>query len=107
MSARRSVQAEQSPAITLVEDSTLPSSSVPAESTTVTNAVAHLLESLRTTSPAANLDLVRRAADFAIVAHGDALRKSGEPYVVHPIEVATILARIHLDSETIAAALLH
>ena len=35
------------------------------------------------------------------------MRRSGEPYVVHPIAVATILARMHLDSETIAAALLH
>ena len=103
MSARRSVQAEQSPTITLVEDSTLLSNSMPVESVAVTDAVAQLLESIKSSSPAANLDLVTRAANFAIAAHGADVRKSGEPYVIHPIAVATILARIQLDSETIAA----
>ena len=73
----------------------------------MTDAVCQLLGTIKSTSPAANLDLVTRAADFAIRAHGSDSRKSGEPYVVHPIAVATILARMHLDSETIAAALLH
>ncbi len=107
MSARRSVQAEQSPTITVIEDSTLLSHSMPVESVAVTDAVAQLLQSIKSSSPAANLDLVTRAANFAIAAHGTDLRQSGGPYVVHPIEVATILARIQLDSETIAAALLH
>jgi len=107
MSARRSVPAEQSPIVNLVEDSTLLSHSMPVESVAVTDAVMQLLESIRITSPTANFELVTRAANFSIAAHGEALRRSGEPYVIHPIEVASILARIHLDSETIAAALLH
>src|SRR5688572_10580365 len=57
--------------------------------------------------PTANLDLIHNAVNFAIEAHGEVCRKSGEPYVIHPIEVANILARMRLDSETIAAALLH
>jgi GTP diphosphokinase / guanosine-3',5'-bis(diphosphate) 3'-diphosphatase len=107
MSARRSGQAEQSPAIALIEDSSLLSNSMPVESPAVADAVTQLLESVHASSPTANLDLVQRAARFAIAAHGTDLRQSGDPYVVHPIAVATILARIHLDSETIAAALLH
>jgi GTP pyrophosphokinase len=66
-----------------------------------------LLATIAAHSPAANLDLVKRAASLAIEAHGTDLRKSGEPYVMHPIAVATILARIQLDAETIAGALLH
>ncbi|HEX5497742.1 MAG TPA: HD domain-containing protein, partial [Thermomicrobiales bacterium] len=55
----------------------------------------------------AHTDLVDRAVDYAIQAHAGSVRKSGEPYVVHPIEAATILARMQLDPETVAAGLLH
>ncbi len=58
-------------------------------------------------TPTANFDLIRRAGAFAAEAHVGMRRRSGEPYVVHPIEVATILARMQLDPETIAAAILH
>jgi GTP pyrophosphokinase len=73
----------------------------------IQDAIDQLVATIKESSPAANLDLVLRAARFAIAAHGTDLRRSGEPYVVHPIAVATILARIQLDSETIAGALLH
>jgi guanosine-3',5'-bis(diphosphate) 3'-pyrophosphohydrolase len=73
----------------------------------VEEAVDALLSSLAAASPNANLDLVRRAALFAVAAHGADMRRSGEPYVLHPIAVAAILARIQLDAETIAGALLH
>ncbi|HLL49531.1 MAG TPA: HD domain-containing protein, partial [Thermomicrobiales bacterium] len=66
-----------------------------------------LYETVRAASPAANLDLVGRAAQLAVEAHGRDIRRSGEPYVMHPIAVATILARMQLDTETIAGALLH
>ena len=52
-------------------------------------------------------DLVERAAALAIEAHAGMRRKSGDPYAVHPIETAAILARMQLDGETLAAALLH
>ncbi|HEU0116088.1 MAG TPA: bifunctional (p)ppGpp synthetase/guanosine-3',5'-bis(diphosphate) 3'-pyrophosphohydrolase [Thermomicrobiales bacterium] len=55
----------------------------------------------------AHTDLVDRAVAHAIQAHAGSVRTSGGPYVVHPIEVATILARMHLDPETVAAGLLH
>ena len=51
--------------------------------------------------------LVRHAYEVAASAHGDQKRKSGEPYIVHPLSVAGILADLRLDARTVAAALLH
>ncbi len=51
--------------------------------------------------------LIRRAAEAAIAAHEGQFRRSGEPYITHPIAVATIVAGLGLDAPTIAAALLH
>ena len=51
--------------------------------------------------------MLQRAFDFANTAHEGQRRKSGEPFIAHPIEVAIILASLHMDVETIAAALLH
>ena len=52
-------------------------------------------------------DLIRRAGEAAIAAHEGQLRRTGEPYVTHPIAVAGIVAELGLDAPTIAAALLH
>lgn len=52
-------------------------------------------------------DALRRAFAFAREVHGGQRRKSGEPFVQHPVEVALILADLHMDSETICAAVLH
>ncbi|MCC6315342.1 MAG: bifunctional (p)ppGpp synthetase/guanosine-3',5'-bis(diphosphate) 3'-pyrophosphohydrolase [Thermomicrobiales bacterium] len=62
---------------------------------------------MRAYLPNASLDIVQRAGDVAIESHGAECRKSGEPYAIHPIEVGHILARMQLDPETIAGALLH
>ena len=51
--------------------------------------------------------LILRAYEYAISHHGDQCRKSGEPYIIHPLNVAYILADIGLDDNTICAALLH
>ena len=51
--------------------------------------------------------LIKRAYEFAKLKHGDQLRKSGEPYIVHPVQVAYILSTLGLDDSTICAALLH
>ena len=51
--------------------------------------------------------LLERAFAFAVQAHEGQQRRSGEPFVEHPLAVATILAELHLDEETLAAALLH
>ena len=73
----------------------------------VAAAIDQLLSVVRSVAPSANLDLIHRAIAVAVEAHADDRRKSGEPYVIHPIEVATLLARMQLDPETIAGALLH
>ena len=52
-------------------------------------------------------DLLARAFAFAEKAHEGQFRKSGEPFIAHPVEVAIILADLHMDAETLAAALLH
>ena len=52
-------------------------------------------------------DLIERAFKFAETAHAGQKRKSGEPFIAHPVEVAIILAGLHMDAETIVAALLH
>ena len=52
-------------------------------------------------------DLLRRAFEFARSAHKGQCRKSGEPFVSHPVEVALILSDLRMDAETLAAALLH
>ncbi len=51
--------------------------------------------------------LLRRAYKLAAEAHRDQRRKSGEPYIVHPVAVAAILADLGMDAQTLAAALLH
>ena len=55
----------------------------------------------------ADIKLIKRAYDFAKQKHGEQLRKSGEPYIIHPVQVAYILATLGLDASTISAALLH
>jgi len=52
-------------------------------------------------------ELVDKAIDFANEKHGKQLRKSGEPYIIHPIAVAVILIELYLDINTICAAILH
>jgi RelA/SpoT family (p)ppGpp synthetase len=54
-----------------------------------------------------DIALVRRAFEVAEIAHEGQKRKSGEPYIQHPLAVARILANLRLDSRTVAAALLH
>ena len=58
-------------------------------------------------APNADMDLIVRAYRYADGKHKDQLRKSGEPYIIHPLAVAEIVAEIGLDSDAIAAALLH
>ncbi len=66
-----------------------------------------LLDALRVHHPGADLESVSRAFAFAIDAHGDQRRASGEPYVTHPIASAQILAELGIDPIAIQAALLH
>ncbi|NBO66429.1 MAG: bifunctional (p)ppGpp synthetase/guanosine-3',5'-bis(diphosphate) 3'-pyrophosphohydrolase, partial [Acidobacteria bacterium] len=57
--------------------------------------------------PGADLDLLRRAYIFSAMKHKDQVRASGEPYLVHPLSVAAILADMKMDVETVISGLLH
>jgi GTP diphosphokinase / guanosine-3',5'-bis(diphosphate) 3'-diphosphatase len=66
-----------------------------------------LLEKVRAYSPEADLELLRRAYVFSALEHKGQVRHSGEPYLVHPLEVADSLADMKLDVVAVAAGLLH
>jgi GTP pyrophosphokinase len=66
-----------------------------------------IIKKVRSKRPKADLKLIDRAYQIAAQAHEGQLRKSGDPFISHPLGVATILADLGLDESTIAAALLH
>ncbi|CAN5638497.1 GTP pyrophosphokinase [soil metagenome] len=66
-----------------------------------------LLREVRVARPKVNTKKIERAYEIAEAAHAGQLRKSGEPFITHPLGVATILAQLGLDETTITAALLH
>ncbi|MBQ4257782.1 MAG: bifunctional (p)ppGpp synthetase/guanosine-3',5'-bis(diphosphate) 3'-pyrophosphohydrolase [Clostridia bacterium] len=66
-----------------------------------------LLSVIRKSGKEFDLEMIRRAYEFAEKAHSGQMRRSGEPYIVHPISVACIVVELGMDSESIAAALLH
>ena len=66
-----------------------------------------LLQIVRQSHPKADLSVIERAYDVAERAHRDQVRKSGDPYITHPLAVATILAELGMTPVTLAAALLH
>ena len=72
-----------------------------------TGAVDRLLKTVRTHHPKADVPLIERAYAAAEKAHSGQKRKSGEPYITHPVAVAQILADLGIGSKTLAAALLH
>jgi GTP pyrophosphokinase len=66
-----------------------------------------LVEKVRSFNSAADVDLIRRAYDFSARVHKGQKRESGEPYLSHPVAVASIIADLRLDVPSIATALLH
>ena len=66
-----------------------------------------LIQTIQTYKPDADIDLLRRAYDFSAVAHAGQTRRSGEQYITHPLEVAGLVADMHLDDVAVAASLLH
>ena len=68
----------------------------------------HLEDTVRAYNPSANFQQIRQAYEFARDHHGTQMRKDGSPFITHPLAVAQIVAEeLHLDSESIEAALLH
>ena len=66
-----------------------------------------LIECVKKYHPSDDISLIEKAYHTADEAHKDQVRKSGEPYIIHPLCVALILAELQLDKESIAAGLLH
>ena len=66
-----------------------------------------LIRSVSKYHPSADVSLIQKAYETAREAHKDQKRKSGEPYIIHPLCVAIILADLELDKETLVAGLLH
>ena len=69
--------------------------------------VEELIATVETYNPGVDKDLIRRAFEVAAAHHEGQLRRSGEEFIRHPWGVARICAELHLDEQTIAAALLH
>ena len=67
----------------------------------------NLIEIVKRYHPSDDISLIEKAYRVATDAHKDQLRKSGEPYIIHPLSTATILADLEMDKETIAAGILH
>ena len=66
-----------------------------------------MMQAIARYAPSADLEVIQRAYAYADEKHKNQLRKSGEPYIIHPLAVAEIVAEIGLDTDAIAAALLH
>jgi len=66
-----------------------------------------LLRTLRANRPSDNLELVRKAYEYSQKIHAGQTRASGEPYLVHPLSVALVLAEMKMDPVAVAAGLLH
>jgi Guanosine polyphosphate pyrophosphohydrolases/synthetases len=66
-----------------------------------------LIKRVRKYHPSDDISTIEKAYHLALEAHKDQKRKSGEPYIVHPLSVAIILADLEMDKETIVAGLLH
>ncbi|MCP4300132.1 MAG: HD domain-containing protein, partial [Gammaproteobacteria bacterium] len=69
--------------------------------------VRHLVETLKSYLTDEHIEQISRAYEFGAKAHEGQTRKSGEPYITHPIAVAQELAEMHLDAQAITAAILH
>ena len=66
-----------------------------------------LIQRIQKYHPSDDISLIQKAYNTAAEAHKNQLRKSGEPYIIHPLNVAIILAELELDKETIVAGILH
>jgi guanosine-3',5'-bis(diphosphate) 3'-pyrophosphohydrolase len=87
-----------------VQPSTLPVERVPD---LFADKFRRLVDTVKANRPSDDLDIIRKAWQFCLEHHDGQLRASGEPYVLHPLEVALVLAEMKLDSTAIAAGLLH
>ena len=66
-----------------------------------------LIERAVKQNPSVNVKKIRVAYECAVAAHEGQVRKSGEPYIIHPLSVAEIIVQMGLDTDSICAGLLH
>ena len=76
-------------------------------SETGSNTIEDVIKEAKSHNKKIDTKLIMRAYNYAVQHHGNQLRKSGEPYIVHPVQVAYILSSIGLDADTLCAALMH
>lgn len=81
--------------------------SKPADFTPVEELYNQLIDTIKKYHPSSDISMIEKAYAIASKAHEGQKRKSGEPYIIHPICVAIILAELELDKETIVAGILH
>ena len=81
--------------------------STPADFTPPEDLYKELIKKILTYHPSTDISMIEKAYKVASKAHEGQLRKSGEPYIMHPLCVAIILAELELDKETIVAGILH
>src|SRR5580704_17095032 len=74
---------------------------------TVSERFEALLKHAQSNRPSDDVSMIRKAWEFCVQHHEGQMRASGEPYVIHPLEVAEVLAEMKLDPTAIAAGLLH
>lgn len=79
----------------------------PADFTSPQALYEELVASIKRYHPSDDISMIEKAYHIAAEAHQDQVRKSGEPYIIHPLCVAIILADLEMDKETIAAGILH
>ena len=66
-----------------------------------------LISTTKKNTKRTDIKMITKAYNYAFIHHGEQKRKSGDPYIIHPLNVANIIAGLGLDTETICAALLH
>ena len=71
------------------------------------NTIKEILDKVKKNKRWPDTKIIQKAYNYAVEHHGDQKRKSGEPYIVHPVNVAYTIADLGLDEKTICAALLH
>ena len=69
--------------------------------------IEDIINKMKKNNKKTDIKLITRAYNFAKEKHGDQKRKSGEPYIIHPVQVAYTLAELELDDQSVCAALLH
>lgn len=103
MSSDEGADVEGAPAGAAAE----PAEETPPSGPSVNERFEGLLRHVQANRPNEDVSLIRKAWEFCVKHHEGQMRASGEPYIIHPLEVAEVLAEMKLDSTAIAAALLH